>query len=297
MTDRKAFSSYGALFLAMLLWGGSFPALKIAFRYYHPMFVMFLRLTLTTLIFLPFMGGFTKCYRRGDLKWLALMAFFEPCLYFSFEAEALRFTTAAQAGMICSLLPLLVAVPSYYFLKEKIGISMIIGFLLAIGGSVWLSLAGASTLSGPNPILGNFLEFLAMVCATGYTVAVRKLSLRYSAHHLTAIQAFIGAPFFLTRTLISRDAWPDFFAWEPILAVLYLGVFVSTLAYFFYARGIQRTSATTSALFVNLIPLITLLLSLLLLNETVTAKQLIASALILLGVFVSQIGKFPSRRA
>jgi drug/metabolite transporter (DMT)-like permease len=48
-------------------------------------------------------------YRKGDWGRLILLAFFEPCLYFIFEAAALSYTTASQASMITALCPVMVA--------------------------------------------------------------------------------------------------------------------------------------------------------------------------------------------
>ncbi|MBN2628082.1 MAG: DMT family transporter [Spirochaetales bacterium] len=287
--------AYAALVLAMILWGSSFVALKIAYRGFHPMFIMTLRLFLSSLFFLPFIKGLGRSYRKEDLKWLILMALYEPCLYFSFEAEALRYTTASQAGMICSLLPILVAVPSVLFLREKVSLPMIGGFALAVGGSVWLSLVSEGSENGPNPLLGNTLEFAAMIFATFYTVSVRKLSARYSAVSLTAVQAFVGTPFFFVRMMLAKDAIPASFSLGPFMAILFLALFVSTLAYLCYAYGIQKTSASTAVIFINLIPVITLTASIAVLGERITPVQISASALILGGVILGQKGRF--RRA
>ncbi|MDC7219758.1 MAG: DMT family transporter [Spirochaetales bacterium] len=289
MTNKPSFASYAALVAAMVFWGCSFIALKISFRAYHPMFIMFVRLLIASLVFLPFVKGFGKNYQKGDGKWLVLMALFEPCLYFSFEAEAVRLTSAAQAGMICAMLPVMVALPSAFYLKEKISFPMIIGFILAIGGSVWLSLISESSESAPRPMLGNMLEFVAMIWGTCYTISVRKLSTRYSALTLTAVQAFVGTPFFLIRMVLSPDSLPHYFAPGPFAAILFMALFVSVLAYSCYAYGIQNTSATTAALFINLIPVITLIASIVILKEEFSIRQLAASSLILGGVIVSQI--------
>ena len=104
-----------SLILAMLLWGSSFIALKLAFQVYDPMVVIFSRMliaSLCLLLILPTIWRFE--YRRGDSKYLLLMAICEPCLYFLFEAAALENTSAAQAGMITSLLPLMVALGAYF---------------------------------------------------------------------------------------------------------------------------------------------------------------------------------------
>ena len=81
-------------------------------------------------------------------------------------------------------------------IRERFGLTPA-GFVLAVIGVCWLSLASEVSEGAPRPVLGNFLEFAAMVCATGYTLTLKKLSARYTPLFLTAIQAFIGALFFL----------------------------------------------------------------------------------------------------
>ena len=65
------------------------------------------------------------------------MAICEPCLYFLFEARALQLTSASQAGMITAMLPLLVAILAWGWLKERISRQTLLGFMLAIG-PYWL---------------------------------------------------------------------------------------------------------------------------------------------------------------
>ena len=118
-------------------------------------------------------------------------------MYFIFEAEAIKNTTASNAGMITALLPLMVAVSARIFLKETITRNMIIGFIMAIIGAVWLSFTTQTNDYSPNPIFGNLMEFLAMVCATGYILTLKYLSENLNSFFLTAVQAFIGTIFYL----------------------------------------------------------------------------------------------------
>ena len=151
------------LLLAMLLWGSSFVALKIAFRDYHPMVVIFGRMLVATVCFLFLIPSFLKLtFTRQDVRHLLLMSAFEPCLYFIFEAKAIENTTASQAGMITAMLPLMVAVAAWLILKERITRQALIGFFIAVVGALWLSLAGEQSEFAPNPTLGNFYEFLAI---------------------------------------------------------------------------------------------------------------------------------------
>ncbi len=238
------------LTLAMLFWGSSFIALKLAFASYPPWLVIFGRMFIGALCFLPLVGHFRKIrFRRQDIKYLLLMAAFEPCLYFIFEAWALQNTTASQAGMITAMLPLMVAVGAAFWLHERIGRITWLGFVLAIAGAWWLGLSGEPSAGAPNPLFGNFLEFIAMVCATGYTITLKHLSARYSPLFLTALQAFVGSVFFLFPALFAPG---DMLPVEPTListlAIVYLGTVVTVGAYGLYNFGVSRIPATQAAL-------------------------------------------------
>ena len=186
-----------ALLLAMVFWSTSYVALRIALSALDPFTVMAGRMGVATLLFLPLWGGLLRDLRRkGQWRWLLLMAFAEPCCYFLLETRALCLTTASQAGMIISLLPLITAVVAWRLLGERVSLRGWIGFALAVAGVVWLSLQSAVDETATAPVLGNFFEGLAMVCAALYTVLARRLSAAYSPLQITAVQSFVGMSFF-----------------------------------------------------------------------------------------------------
>jgi drug/metabolite transporter (DMT)-like permease len=273
----------------MLLWSGSFIALKVALRSYDPMVIIFGRMALASFCFLFFRRRFRRiAYRPGDWKYILFMAFCEPCLYFLFEIKALENTSASQAGVIAAVLPLLVAVTAYFFLKERISRRTIAGFIAAILGSIWLSLSGEATDYAPRPMLGNFLEFVAMVCATGYIVTLKRLTSTLSPFFLTAVQAVIGFGFYLPLLFLPSTQLPTQFDPVGVLAIVYLGVFVTLGAYGLYNYGVSRVPVSQATVFVNLIPVFTIFLGWLILDETLNMAQFGAVVLILAGVTLSQ---------
>jgi len=278
-----------ALIAAMVLWASSFIALKLAFIAYDPMVVIFGRMVTASLCLLPFAGMVKRNLpRREDLPALVFMLACEPCLYFLFEAAALRNTTASQAGMITAMLPLMVAIAAGLYLKETIGLRTILGFLIAIIGVCLLSLAAESDHGAPNPVLGNFYEFLAMVCATGYTIALKRLTARYEPLFLTALQACAGSFFFLPFLFLSATELPRRFVAVPALSIVYLGIFVTMGAYGLYNFAVSRVPASQASAYVNLIPVITVFLGWIVLGERFTALQYAASAMVVAGVVMSQ---------
>ena len=276
------------LVVAMALWGSSFIALKLAFAELPPLWVIFGRMALGSLVFLlAWRWRGQMHYRTGDWKYLLGLAACEPCLYFLFEALALQHTSAAQAGMVTALLPLLVAVGAFIFLRERISRITLAGFLLALIGAIWLSLAGSADEHASNPVLGNLYELLAMLCAMGYTLLLKHLSSRYSPFLLTAMVAFVGTIFFLPLAWFSAPL-PASVSPMGLGAVAYLGILVTVGAYGLYNFGVSRLPASQASGFTNLIPVFTLLFAILLLGESLNTVQIMAAALVFAGVLLSQ---------
>ncbi len=187
---RTRWFALACLILAMALWGSSYVVLKVAFRELPPLWVIFGRMALGSLVFLVAWRWRGRIdYRSGDWKYLLGLAVCEPCLYFLCESFALQYTSAAQAGMITALLPLLVAVGAWLLLHERIGRMTWIGFGLAVLGSIWLSLAG---------------ELVVTVGAYGlYNFGVGRLPASQASGFINLIPVFtlVFAALFLGETL------------------------------------------------------------------------------------------------
>ncbi|HIP30193.1 MAG TPA: DMT family transporter [Sulfurospirillum arcachonense] len=280
----------GILITAMMVWASSFIALKSAIGPIGPMSAIFGRMFIASLCFLYFIKGFMKLkFTKDDIKYIALMVAFEPCMYFMFEVKALQYTTAGQAGMITSMMPLITAVGAGIFLKEIISKKLIIGSFVAVIGAVWLSVSASGSESATNPLLGNTLEFFAMICAAGYAISIRHLTKKFSALFLTAIQAFIGCLFFFPFALWEYNTTVMDFTQEALLWILYLGAVVTLGGYGLFNYALSRVEASKASMFINLIPVFTLLLAFLILGEKLTYIEMVASIVILSGVFITQI--------
>jgi drug/metabolite transporter (DMT)-like permease len=273
----------------MVLWASTFVALKLAFRTYDPMVVIFGRMIVASLcaVFFPFVFKNIQL-RKKDIKYMAFMVICEPCLYFIFEAKALVYTTAAQAGMLTSMMPLMVAIGAWLILKEKLTPRTCIGFTIAVLGALWMSLVSQASVHGSNPLLGNFLEFMAMVCGSGYALSLKKLTARYSPLFLTFIQAFAGAIFFFPALFLPGTELPVQVEPVPLMAILYLGSAVTLGAYGLYNYGVSKIPASQATAFINLIPVFSLAMSAAVLGERFSAVQYAASLLVLFGVILSQ---------
>jgi drug/metabolite transporter (DMT)-like permease len=207
------------LTLAMLLWSSSFIALKHVLEIWSFGQVLFMRMGVASCCWLLCyrqLGRVT--YQKGDWRWLALMGALEPCLYFLLEVNALRYTSAGQAGMVCALLPLMVALVAFVLLGERVSRRQLLGFAIAIVGIALLGLGEGADEFAPNALLGNSLEMGAMLCAATYSVVFKKLSSRYGVMTLTALQAFVGTLFFAPFAFSAP--WPASWAWQDMGVIL-----------------------------------------------------------------------------
>jgi len=162
------------LTVAVILWGTSFVATKVALTGFGPLTVIGLRMVLASTLMLPFWSHVPAPTRRhGDARWLLLLVLLYPCLYFTLEANAVNLTTASQAGAVSAVVPLLVAVGARVFLGERLARWAVVGLAVSIGGVVVLSLGGPAAATAANPALGNALEFGALA---GYAVTTLVVS-------------------------------------------------------------------------------------------------------------------------
>lgn len=297
MNNKLNFIGLSSLILAMIVWASSFIALKAAMTDIGPFTVIFLRMLIASACFIYFIKSFLQYkFTKKDIKYIFLLAIFEPCLYFIFEAKALQNTSASQAGMITSVMPLITAIFAGVLLKELITRKLIFGSLLAMIGVIYLSVNANESISAPNPMLGNFLEFCAMVCGAGYTIVARYLSSKFSAIFITAIQSFIGAVFFFPFFIYEYTSMEMIFSQEAVLWIFYLGIVVTLGGYGLYNFALTKITASKAAIFINLIPVFTLLLAYIILKENITSSQLIASAVILAGVAISQMPSLKAKK-
>lgn len=288
------FFPHMVLVFTMLTWSSSFIVFKIALTAYSPFEVVAGRMIIAALVCFPVLKQILPVLKNKKTRFYLLVGIIsEPCFYFVFESFALQYTSSSQAGMVVSLLPLCVGFFAWIFLREKLPLLSWVGFVLGVIGVVFLSSYGEATTSAPNPLLGNLLEFGAMLCAVAYTICVRKLVHVMSPLAYTVAMAYAGAIFFIPLALLPIDVTPVILdvnipAWLPLASIIYLGLVVSLLAYGGYTYALAHLPAGQVASFTNLIPLFTLIMGVVWLEESLNTMQCFASILILSGVILSQ---------
>ncbi len=292
MIRKSSAIVYIALLTTVLLWGSAFPVIKIVLMSMPSSAYMFLRFGAAGLVFLILL------YKKKSIKMefkkhlkLFTVAFFEPGLYFMFETAGIQRTSASSAAIIIGAVPAAVALFAAVFLKEKIGSKSWAGIILSISGIIILTMFDkSSSIARSATFAGNILTSLAVISAACYMVTVRKIAPDFSALEITSWQIIYGALIFLPFFL------KDFTSikWESITplsiqALVFLVIFPTLIACLCYNFALTRIAASKASMFLNGIPICSVITSAIILKESISLAQIAGGIVIISGVTLANL--------
>jgi drug/metabolite transporter (DMT)-like permease len=288
---------YGAAIGSMLFWASSFVWFKVAFRQYRPIEVVFLRLVISSLALIGFQLVTRKSERIApeDRKTLALLAFFEPFCYFLGESFGMNLVSPTIGSIIVSTIPLFTPVFAHVFIGERITRFTVFGILVSFAGVVLIIMEKAD---GPTSLVGILLMFFAVFSGITYGVLLRRVAHRYSGITIVKAQNIMGALYFLPLFLIFDSH--HFFSTVPqpetIYTIIKLAIFSSSLAFILFTYAMRHIGLTNANVFTNLIPVFTAVIAYIVLGEIITVQKVAGIAVVIGGLFISQIPQLRRRR-
>lgn len=283
------------LLAAMVIWGGSFIATKIAVHEVSPVTVVWTRFLIGLLI----LGWFA--WKHQELKiatWkdgleLLGLGFLGITLHQWLQSSGLITSEAATTAWIVSTTPVFMALLGWMFLKEKLTPGILFGILAATIGVLLVVSKGkfGGIFSGGFGQPGDFLILLSAPNWAVFSVLSHPSLKRYSAIKvtfyvllfgwlLTSIQFLAGGKW-VELSQLSASGW---------LSIAFLGIFCSALAYIFYYDGLQSLPASQVGAFLYLEPLSATLVAAAILSEQIVIATLAGGALILFGVWLVNRG-------
>ena len=286
-----------AMATTMLLWGVSFVASKIVLSEIPPLTYIGIRFLLASIVFgiVMLMRGRPRFSRTQHIL-IALIALAEPIAYFLFETYGLTLTTATNASLIIATIPLVVMLFASIFLGEPISRRALLAVGVSIVGIAALVL-GATTANQPavgaiepdvhpsGHILGILLVFGAVVSAAAYITLTRYVARTADSVHLTIIQTWWGALVFVIIWQLqappARALTLSVHGWTALLFL----IFGATLtAFLLYNWALRHETASTAALYINGIPVVTALTARFLLGERLTLVQIVGAVCVVVAV-------------
>lgn len=279
--------------ISIVLWGLSFVWTNDILNQGVPPFTfLFVRLALAGLLLLLYakVSGRLQKVARKDVKYMFLMAFFEPFIYFIGETYGMKVTgSAVLAAVIIATIPIVCLFAEKVLYKVPYTVFKIIGTTVTIPGIVMVVMKGGESASVDH-YYGIALLFLAVAGATGYAAVVKKLSGMYNPTTITTYQFLIGAllflPFFLGYGLDGLNS--TFFSADVMVPLLSLAVLCSCVAFVFWVTSIAQLGMMKANIFSALIPAVSAIGAAALGQEEITVITITGIAVVIAGVIIAQ---------
>ena len=274
---------------AVAVWGTTFVNTKVLYNSgLTPSGIFFLRFLIAyvAIWFISPRKLFADSWRDEGL--MLLLGITGGSLFFVAENSAVGLTYVNNVSFITSTSPLITVILGIVFVKSiKATWTLITGSLIALLG-VGIVIFNGSFILHLNP-WGDLLALLTAVCWAVYSLLMKAVSSKYSAVFITRKIFFYGLVTVLPMFLI--DPWTATFSMlmtpKVVLNLLFLGLIASFLCFALWTVVIARLGVMTASNYQYLNPITTVVASAIWLSEPMTAIAYIGSALILIGVIVS----------
>lgn len=228
--------------------------------------------------------------KLNDLKIILPVAVFQPVLYFISEVYGIKNAASSEAGLFIGMIPVAVAIVSWIFLKERLNLKQAAFMVLSVTGVVFISVMQMTGSLGESKPIGYLFLIGAVVSGAFYNMFSRKASKSHSPLEITYVMMITGAVVFnilgIGDSLINGYGYfKPLLHINSVMAILYLGVLSSVIAFFFVNFTLSKMPATQSSLFANLITVIAIIAGAIFLNEEFSVYKIIGSVLIIIGVW------------
>ena len=211
-------------------------------------------------------------------------------IYFLFQNIGLTYTLASNAGVLTSVAPMFTAIIAHFILPDEgLHKRFVVGFLLAISGVSLISFNGSFVLE-LNP-LGDLLFILAALAWAFYCNILTIID----AQDLSLIQRtrkvfFYGILFMLPALILTDFNWDLIRFKDPLnlLNTLFLGLGASGVCFLTWNYAVGILGSVKTSVYIYLMPIVTIIFSALILHEPITWISLTGTALILIGLVISE---------
>ena len=290
MNDKKLFLNLIAL-ITVVIWATTFISSKVLLNTFTPLEVMFYRFVIAYFLLLIIHPKFHKIESLKEEAMFLLAGITGGSLYFLTENTAVKISQVSNVGLIVATAPIITALLAHFFTKgERLNKNLIFGFLIAISG-VFLVMFNGNFMLKLNP-LGDILALGAAVSWSVYSITTKKFGSKYNHLYLTR-KIFFYALLTMLPFLFTSEFNFDtgkLLTFKSISNLLFLGIVASSLCYVMWNFTVDKLGVIKTNNYIYLIPAITLIFSVLILNEKITLYSSLGAIFIFLGVYISEHG-------
>ncbi|HCG8624962.1 TPA: DMT family transporter [Vibrio parahaemolyticus] len=277
-------------FFTVMIWGGNSIVNKMAASTIEPSAMSFYRWFVAMVLLTPFCLPAVIKQRhviRPYLTKLAFLALLGMVLNQSLGYYAGLTTTASNMALITSLVPLISVFLSVPLLGKSVSMLSIVGGVISLGSLAFMLGHGDVTyFLHQDMTQGDSLMLLAALVYAAYCVLLKRWKMPFNSLTLVYMQGFFSVIMLTPLWLSSEQLLPS---QEALPLIAYAGIAASIFAPLMWVKAIDLIGADSSAMFMNLMPVVSVALASTLLGEEIHVYHIIGGLMVISGVILSQI--------
>lgn len=292
-TTAKGFDprwAYVLVNLSTLLWATNVALGRLLRQDIGPFTLAAARFTIAALVYSIVVARWGSRTPVAGRQWLPIIGMgltgvfgFSSLLY-----AGLRDTTATNGALINGSGPLVIGILATVFLGERFGLRGVVGALLSLAGVIVVVSNGSlAVLTGQQINEGDVLVLLAVGAWGAYSICTRVATRSRSALEATWLSTLCGLPLLYAAAVWEAGHRLPTLSSNVLLAVLYIGLFPTVIAYLTWNQGVRGLGPGKAAAFYNMLPVFGALVGALFLGEHFGPPQLLGGGLIITGGLVA----------
>lgn len=300
--QQSKFIGYLCVLGATAIWAGNYVIARGLSDSIPPVSLAFWRWLVAVIVFTPF--AVKKVISDWDsikkhIGYFSLTALLGITTFNTLLYIASHTTTALNLSLISITFPIFILILSRFFYREPVTIVKAIGILLVAAGVVILITKGRlSTLLTINFAIGDIWMLIAALVFAFYSILLKNKPKGISTGAFQYTTFILGLlfllPFFLWESALTP---PVSFTTNIVLAILYVGVISSLIAYFLWNKAIEIVGPSKAAVIYYTSPLFSGFLAFLFLNEAISMVHLYSAILIIAGILTANYESGRTREA
>ncbi len=280
------------LILVSFVWAGSFIVVDITTKEMDPIDLGFLRFLIATplIILIAVLRKKPLLLPKKELPWLVVLGLTGVTLLYLFQFLGIHFTNAPTASVLINTNVIFIAILSGFFLQETLIRKRVAGIILSFIGVFVIMFSDISkqALTFDNLFfIGGILMLLSAFCWALYSFVGKRLLKTYDEFVITTYAFGFGTLLYIPFVILHLGPVLQQTSLNGWLAVLYLALTCSLFGYLGWYYALKHIDASKAAVFLNFIPLFTILMSFFL-GTSLTWFFLLGAALIIYGVYITQ---------
>ena len=283
-----------AFVVLIISWGSIFPVIKLGIVDSPPLLFAGMRTLLggAFLLLIAFQWGGPVRFRQSWHIYV-ISSIFSVQLFFGLQTITVMYVPAGLTAVLVYLQPVLVGGLAAMWLGEQLTAKKVLGLLLGFLGVFTISMEG---LTGNISLIGILFGVASAIAWAVGTIYFKRVQDSVSLYWMVSLQFLLGG-FVLLIAGSVFESWSDI-TWSSRFwfSNIYSALVGIAFAYLLYVKLLKEGEASRISAFLFMVPLVSVVLSTLFLDEAITIPLLVGGSLVILGIYLVNRQPKPNQR-